>query len=476
MSIYRKILPAVLGAAIIICSALGFGLTAYSEEGANNEINLTVGENIVSNYSIDIAYYRALGADTLQYTYNANDEKAVISKTKTVDISENESRYAFSVYQAPAQLAEPVNVTLLDGENTVESFSFSAYEYCTNCIEMTDEELGAIGSDSRLKDECRAIIAYAKACQEYFPSYMANEGTVAINDTYSELFIENSISYTPESNPVKSSSEDIKFSNVSFICDSMSKLRIYLRVPAGFSEAPEATVPEDAQILTHYNGANSYIDILNIKPKKYGEKITLEYSDGASISLSVLDYAYLISGNQSETVRNFAKTLINYCEKSKVLFHYNAHFLDAVAAAEPTCTQPGNTAYYRCVDCGKLFSDSEGKTEITPENTVVSALGHDLGEWSITTQAVAPTCTQQGSTAVETRSCSRCDYSETRGGEAVEALGHDYQAVVTAPTCTEGGYTTYTCSRCNDSYTDDATAALGHSWGEWAVTTAPTYT
>ena len=34
--------------------------------------------------------------------------------------------------------------------------------------------------------------------------------------------------------------------------------------------------------------------------------------------------------------------------------------------------------------------------------------------------------------------------------------------VVTAPTCTEAGYTTHTCSRCSDSYTDSTVAALGH--------------
>jgi hypothetical protein len=33
---------------------------------------------------------------------------------------------------------------------------------------------------------------------------------------------------------------------------------------------------------------------------------------------------------------------------------------------------------------------------------------------------------------------------------------------VTAPTCTTGGYTTYTCSKCGDSYTGDEVAALGH--------------
>ncbi|MBO4733583.1 MAG: leucine-rich repeat protein [Clostridia bacterium] len=35
-----------------------------------------------------------------------------------------------------------------------------------------------------------------------------------------------------------------------------------------------------------------------------------------------------------------------------------------------------------------------------------------------------------------------------------DPLGHDYVPVVTPPTSTTQGYTTYTCSRCNDSYTD----------------------
>ena len=40
---------------------------------------------------------------------------------------------------------------------------------------------------------------------------------------------------------------------------------------------------------------------------------------------------------------------------------------------------------------------------------------------------------------------------------------HRYEAVVTAPTCTAGGYTTYTCA-CGDSYIADETEALGHDW------------
>ena len=39
---------------------------------------------------------------------------------------------------------------------------------------------------------------------------------------------------------------------------------------------------------------------------------------------------------------------------------------------------------------------------------------------------------------------------------------HSYAEVVTAPTCTEEGYTTYTCAECGDSYKDNYTNALGH--------------
>ena len=52
---------------------------------------------------------------------------------------------------------------------------------------------------------------------------------------------------------------------------------------------------------------------------------------------------------------------------------------------------------------------------------------------------------------------------------------HSYTAVVTAPTCTEKGYTTHTCA-CGDSYVDTYTNALGHAWDNGKVTKEPTET
>ena len=52
---------------------------------------------------------------------------------------------------------------------------------------------------------------------------------------------------------------------------------------------------------------------------------------------------------------------------------------------------------------------------------------------------------------------------------------HSYTAVVTAPTCTEKGYTTHTCA-CGDSYVDTYVDALGHAWDNGKVTKPATET
>ena len=81
----------------------------------------------------------------------------------------------------------------------------------------------------------------------------------------------------------------------------------------------------------------------------------------------------------------------------------------------------------------------------------------------------APTCTDGGFT---TYTCAGC--GDWYVDEEVGALGHDYVPVVTVTTCTAGGFTTFTCSRCDDSYVDDIVPAFGHDYE--AVVTAPTCT
>ena len=153
---------------------------------------------------------------------------------------------------------------------------------------------------------------------------------------------------------------------------------------------------------------------------------------------------------------------------------YKAHVIEA------TCDAEGKTIH-RCDGCGSSFV-----TDYT------EALGHSWDKGTLVTNA---TCTGEG--VMEYR-CTRCGYHRldadpadghipgapatctapqlcTRCGAVMEkALGHDYKSEVTAPTCTEMGYTTNTCSRCGDTNKSDYTEPAGHKSGDWIIDKEPT--
>ena len=144
---------------------------------------------------------------------------------------------------------------------------------------------------------------------------------------------------------------------------------------------------------------------------------------------------------------------------SSAIVHYGStdpekHLYHAVVTA-PTCTERGYTKY-TCELCGVGYIPG-----------YVKALGHDM----IVDEAIAPDCENTGLT--EGSHCSRCD-DATVEQETVPALGHTYESVVTAPTCTERGYTTFTCE-CGDSYVSDYVNATGHNHTS-EITTPATHT
>ena len=52
---------------------------------------------------------------------------------------------------------------------------------------------------------------------------------------------------------------------------------------------------------------------------------------------------------------------------------------------------------------------------------------------------------------------------------------HSYTSIITTPTCTEQGYTTYTCT-CGDTYVDNYVSVLNHNYGDWYEVTPATCT
>lgn len=66
------------------------------------------------------------------------------------------------------------------------------------------------------------------------------------------------------------------------------------------------------------------------------------------------------------------------------LGHVHTSHLTSVAAKAPTCTAPGNAAYWKC-SCDKLFSDDTATTGTTLAAVTKAALGHDHnGPWVTT--------------------------------------------------------------------------------------------
>ena len=149
---------------------------------------------------------------------------------------------------------------------------------------------------------------------------------------------------------------------------------------------------------------------------------------------------------------------------------------DGTVIKDPTCSNAG-VIEYRCKVCdatkledyngnGDGDDHDHGSVSVTPvvNTTVKSGTGHRY-----TSAVTAPTCTEMGFT---TYTCVDC--GDTYKADYVDATGHTYKAVVTKPTCTKLGYTTYTCKDCGDSYKSDYIEMLGHDYT--AVVTAPTCT
>jgi len=183
------------------------------------------------------------------------------------------------------------------------------------------------------------------------------------------------------------------------------------------------------------------------------------------------------------------------------------HTEEEIPAVDATCENTGLGAGVKCSVCGKVLTEQEEIAalghayvgEVTTEadcesagvktftcstcgdsyTEEIAAIGHAWNEGVVSKEA---TCTETGE---KTFVCQN-DGSHTKveeipveahtdsdGNNRCDDCGqslcdeHQYESVVTNPTCQQGGYTTHTCSACGDSYKDNETPAADHLYTEY---------
>ena len=127
----------------------------------------------------------------------------------------------------------------------------------------------------------------------------------------------------------------------------------------------------------------------------------------------------------------------------------------APAETKPAETKPAET---------KPAETQPVSPESTTAPTGTTAHAHDYAR-----TVTAPTCTNGGYTTFV------CPCGDSYTGDYTDAAGHSYQGTVTPPTCTADGYTAYQCQTCGDHYVSDYTYPAGHTWGQWQITVEATY-
>ena len=216
----------------------------------------------------------------------------------------------------------------------------------------------------------------------------------------------------------------------------------------GFQNGIKYTLDRD---YTFYYDGNGWSEepVLTLECR-WGAANVLQLNTNLELDTPCVDF--LVSDNGCQIDQSINKyqqvgyiSMTNVVEEGKIIltFNFGSNF-----SAGQTYILPE----------GAIFGFTNGvKYKLLKEYTFL----YDGSSWKeclhteYTPDVKAPTCTEGGYT---TYTCV-CGKSYT--DNATEATGHHYESVVTPPTAIKQGFTTHTCTGCGDSYVDSYTEPVG---------------
>ena len=221
-----------------------------------NSVYLTTKDSVDINFLIDADYYTSDPEAYVKLNYNhnprtyQNDFKDEDVPLKSVEKTED-GRYKFTIKSAPAQLTEPIAITLYDSEgNKLYDANYSMWQYCKDIMDryisieqhtstdMYDEETEE--QFKKASELCKSLIDYATAAQVYFNYNKADmasklvpqEETYYHDDVTNENYYHDVTSLTKEQikangAPRASISGSFPVSNTSLMSLSNTEVRFY---------------------------------------------------------------------------------------------------------------------------------------------------------------------------------------------------------------------------------------------------------
>ena len=148
---------------------------------------------------------------------------------------------------------------------------------------------------------------------------------------------------------------------------------------------------------------------------------------------------------------------VNQLTEEKVKIPAGHEYGDLVPKQEPTCTQTGMQAHYKCSVCNKYFDESKTEKNVEELTIPVNPNAHDFGAWIA---EVPATCVATGTKGH--KDCNRCNrYYDESGNEITDLIiptndNHDWNAWVS----NGDGTHTRTCKR-DSSHKENGTCSGG---------------
>ena len=358
-----------------------------------------------------------------------------------------------------------LTVTICEGHEWEEATCTEA-RYCTNCGLTDGEAADHTGGEVVVENEVAATctedgnydnVVYCSVCEEE----LSRETVVVKSEghTGGEVVVENEVAAT--------CTEDGSYDNVVYcsVCEEELSRESVTVEAEGHNYESHVTVPSCTE-----DGVRTYICIGC--GDTYTEAISATgHTEGEVVVEN--EVAATCTGDGSYDNVVYCSVCGEELSRETVVVKSEGHTEGEVVVENEvaaTCTGDGsydNVVY--CAVCGE---------ELSREAVVVEATGHDYQdgacgncgeadpdyeqpeEPSVPSAPIKPSKPNWGSI-----------FEKWFGGWwDKEECDHSYTSVVTDPTCTQKGYTTYTCTVCGDSYKDSYVAASGHSYEDGVCT------